>query len=166
MRNEFKTMGTRVKIPDVIDYIKEHVSSEADAQWNIYVGCDSQNHTRQTVYAVAVVIHHVGHGAHVIYRREGMKRIRDDITRLWAEAEMAVKTAKFLIAPDEDEDSEKGILPVVNDVVIDFDFNFKKHFKSNILYDAAVGLATANGYSSRCKPVAFAATYAANKLCR
>ncbi|MBV6403656.1 MAG: hypothetical protein IT228_04570 [Flavobacteriales bacterium] len=118
------------------------------------IGSDSQNLDDRTIYTTTVVLRYRGNGAHVIYLREGARRIPDLWPRLWGEVERSLAVARWL--------NHEGHLPVHG---IDLDLNPDPGAGSHPLYSAAVGLVRAHGYEPRTKPDLLMATWAANVLC-
>jgi predicted RNase H-related nuclease YkuK (DUF458 family) len=157
----FKTM-TGKKIDNAVFYINEHMAKDPDMEYKLYVGCDSQVTRNHNVYATVVVIHKVGHGAHVIYTRDSAPKSANAGTtgnvfvRLWGEVDRTLAVSTYLL--------ENG-LPAEH-LVIDFDFNRKTEHRSHAVMASAMGCASQIGVEARVKPDAWSATYAANKLCR
>jgi predicted RNase H-related nuclease YkuK (DUF458 family) len=76
------------------DYIKN--SGEDHSQIIIYVGTDSKQLRHSTLYATAIAFYHVGRGAHIIFRRTNIVKVRDIFTRLYNEVEMTLEVAEYL----------------------------------------------------------------------
>lgn len=95
MRNRFKKFGGEY-IVDVVEYIKEYISK--DPSVTISVGCDSVQRRRKTIYAITVMMYNtdIKNGAHVIFYREHVTKIRDHFDRLQRESEYALKLAEML----------------------------------------------------------------------
>ena len=95
MRDKFKKFGGEF-IPDIITYLKEYI--ENDPSVTISVGCDSIQRRRKTVYAVTIMLYNgnIKNGAHVIFFRENVNKIRDNFDRLQRESEYALKVAEML----------------------------------------------------------------------
>ena len=85
IRNKFKKFGGE-RIPDVIEYIKEYIKEHPYV--TISLGCDSVQRRRKTVYAITLMFYSVSikNGAHVIYFRENITKVRDNKDRLDREA--------------------------------------------------------------------------------
>jgi predicted RNase H-related nuclease YkuK (DUF458 family) len=85
MYNKFKKFGGDY-IPDVIEYLKEYI--EKDPSLTITIGCDSVQKRRKTMYAITIMLYNgdVRNGAHVIFYRETIDKIRDNQERLYKEA--------------------------------------------------------------------------------
>ena len=95
MMDRFKKFGGD-RIPDIIEYLKEYIAK--DPIVTISVGCDSIQRRRKTVYAVTVMLYNgdIKNGAHVIFFREHVNKIRTDFERLQKEAQFALEVAEML----------------------------------------------------------------------
>lgn len=95
MRNKFKRFGGQA-IPDIIEYLKEHI--KVDPNVTISVGTDSVQRRRKTVYAITIMLYNtdIRNGAHVIFYRENLTKVRDHFDRLQKESEYALKLAEML----------------------------------------------------------------------
>ena len=144
-------MGNQEKV-DLGDYVLYFKKKYPKAE--IYIGCDSQNFSRHTVYVSTVLFRFHQNGAHVIYRKEKIKKIRALWPRLWGELERSVELASFL--------REACGIPVKQ---IDLDYNKNPDFPSFKVYKAAVGYAESMGFTAKAKPDLLFATSAANFLC-
>jgi predicted RNase H-related nuclease YkuK (DUF458 family) len=94
-RDKFKKFGGDF-IPDVIEYIKTYI--EKWPNLTISVGCDSIQLRKKTTYAFTITMYNgdARNGAHVIFYRESLPRIRDNFERLHNEAMFTEKIADFL----------------------------------------------------------------------
>ena len=149
---KFKTLyGTPIE--NVIDYIRNYISERNDVE--ILIGCDSQNFSDKTIYAIVVALYNKGKGAHVLYRRWKTDREPTRSVRLLNEVWYAVETAEFL--------KEAGI---PKPKWIDIDLNPDPKYKSNSVLRQAVGMVEGMGYKVRYKHLGALMTYAANHLVR
>ena len=94
-------------------------------------------------------------GGHVIYTYFEEKRIKDNFTRLFKEAQLSLETAEYLKANN-----------IKKIDFVDLDFNPDPKHKSNQVLRSAVGMIEGMGYKTRTKPHASSATYAADKVCK
>jgi len=147
----FKKFGGQ-KIQDVSLYVKEYLEKYPDVK--VYIGTDSVQMRLATTYATAICLWHIGNGAHVIFERQRLEKTRDLFTRLWKETEISIKIANKL------RDS------IGVESIIDLDINPSEKYKSNMAHDAAMGMVKGYGFEARSKPDAWAATCAADLLCR
>jgi predicted RNase H-related nuclease YkuK (DUF458 family) len=136
---------------ELVPYMKEYLKEHTDV--DILIGCDSQNFTDRTIYAIVVAMHTPGKGAHVIFRRWKADKEPTRSIRLLNEVWYAIEAAEELKAAG---------LPKVK--FIDIDINPDPKFKSNEVFRQAVGLVEGMGYSCRFKSLGPVATYAADHL--
>ena len=143
-----------IPIPDVVEYIKEYVSTREDVE--ILIGSDSQCYgNRKTVYGVVIALYTKGKGAHVICQRETTPMEFNTPTRLLNEVWKSIEVAEFL--------KENGLK---KPQWIDIDLNPDPKYRSNKVLRQAVGLVEGMGYKVRYKHLGALTTYAANHLVR
>jgi predicted RNase H-related nuclease YkuK (DUF458 family) len=152
MERKFQSL-TNGQYIDLIPYLKMKLA-EAD-NIKMYVGTDSQNIGRNTIYATVIVLHYGNSGGHVVYSKMKVPRINDKFTKLWNEVQDSVELAQYLEA--------NGI---EKPAYIDLDFNPDPRYQSNTVLRAALGYVESLGYSPRCKPDAVSASYIADKICK
>lgn len=151
--------GTLIK--DVNKYVNDFIVE--NPYTDITIGCDSQEHAKYIKYSVVIVMHRKdkyggGHGAHVINANyiDKSKTIKSDIySKLWAEAELTIETAKML---DLDNYS--------NSIKVHLDYNSKEEEYSNVLYSAGIGYVKGMGFEAFGKPHAWAASNVADGFCK
>jgi len=138
---------------DVIEHTKEIFNEYAlDDSLKLYVGCDSQN-KRYGTYYVTVIAYRYGHrGAHYIYCREKIPKVRDRWQRLWGEVERSVQIALYLKSKGYKVD------------VIDLDFNRKEIAASSDMVAAARGYVIGMGFDCTVKPESQLASRAADHI--
>jgi len=146
----FKTVQG-IKIPDVAEYIKNYISQHSDDNIELIIGSDSQNYGKYTMYATVVVMYNTGHGGHVIVQKEKTEKERIRSVRLMNEVYRSISVA---------EELKKEGLPKPSYIDIDINPNIK--YKSNEVFDSAVGLVKGMGYDCRYKTLGVQATYAAD----
>lgn len=95
VRNRFKKFGGTF-IPDIIEYIKDYIKT--DPKVTISLGCDSIQKRRKTVYAITIMLYNtdVRNGAHVVFFRENISKVRDNFDRLHKEAQYVHEIGEFL----------------------------------------------------------------------
>jgi len=148
---DFRIMGTSEQV-NLFNYAQEYLRNNSNCE--VHVGCDSQNVRGITIYVTTVVFRHPGQGAHVIYKKEKVDRVKDMWSKLWAETERSVDLANHL-------SQDLGIK--INQ--IDLDYNTDPAFPSQKVYTAATGYVSSLGYVSKAKPNLLMAVWAANALC-
>lgn len=87
---------TGTMISDVVKYINNWRVDHAKFDPRIYIATDSQNKKRCTIYSTAIVMRYGIRGAHVIYHREKVSKIKDRWSRLYREALMTGVVAMHL----------------------------------------------------------------------
>lgn len=85
-KNRFKRFGGDY-IPDIIEYIRDYIKNDPTS--TITVGCDSIQKRRKTTYAVTIMLYNtdIKNGAHVVFFRESVPKVRDNQERLFKEAQ-------------------------------------------------------------------------------
>jgi predicted RNase H-related nuclease YkuK (DUF458 family) len=147
---EYKRLYDGVKV-DLISYVKEYIKTKDNVE--ILIGCDSQNFSDKTIYAIVVALYDKGKGAHVLYNRWKTQREPTRNVRLLNEVWYAVEAAEHM---------KKEGLPKVK--WIDIDINPDPKYKSNEVLRQAVGMVEGMGYKVRYKTLGPIATYAADHL--
>ena len=136
---------------EVVDYVKEYLDKHEDIE--ILIGCDSQNRSSETVYAVVIAMYRTGKGAHIIFRRWKTPKEFNRPTRLLNEVWFSVEVAELL--------TNAG---VKKPKWIDIDINPDPRYKSNEVFRQAVGLVEGMGYKCRFKSLGPITTYTADSL--
>ena len=147
---EYKRLHDSKKV-DLVSYVKEWLELKPNAE--ILIGCDSQNFSDKTIYAIVVALYDKGKGAHVLYKRWKTPREVTRNIRLLNEVWYAIETA---------ENMKIDGIPEVK--WIDIDINPDPKYKSNEVLRQAVGLVEGMGYKVRYKTLGPIATYAADHL--
>jgi predicted RNase H-related nuclease YkuK (DUF458 family) len=147
---EYKRLFDGQKV-DLVDYVKDYMSTKENIE--ILIGCDSQNFSDKTIYAIVVALYEPGKGAHVLFRRWKSDRERVRATRLLNEVWYAIETA---------EEMKNSGIPKPK--WIDIDLNPDPRYKSNEVFRQAVGMVEGMGYKVRYKSLGPIATYAADHI--
>ena len=151
MERYFKT--EQGELVNLIQHTVEQIEKYPDLK--IYIATDSQNYGYKSVYVTAIVYRYGLRGAHYVYRKERIPRIKDIFQRLWKEAEYTIEIAEFL----------KENMPIQIEA-LEFDFNNKIVTKSTPLVKAIRGWAESLGIKTSMKPDEMIAAKAADHLCR
>jgi predicted RNase H-related nuclease YkuK (DUF458 family) len=151
MDNYFRTESN--ELVNIIDHTLEQIDKYNEVK--IYVSTDSQNFGEHTVYATAIVYRYGLRGAHYIYYKQKVPRIKNTFERLFKEAEFSIETAQALTAN----------MPIAIEA-IELDYNSKKITKSTPLVSSTKGWAESLGYKVKVKPDDLIAAKAADHLCR
>jgi len=140
--------------------IIEHTLQEIDKWSNlkIYLGTDSQDYGKITRYVTAIVYRYGKRGAHYIYFKEEVDKLRDMYTRLYAEGSRTIEVAQMI-------DSE---IPI-SFAALEFDYNQIPKWASNKLIFSIGGWARGLNYNAVFKNEGdnmMIATKAADHICR
>ena len=147
---EYKRLHDGQKV-DLMNYVGEWLESKPNAE--ILIGCDSQNFSDKTIYAIVVALYDVGKGAHVLFNKWTTKREWTRSVRLLNGVWCSVEVAEAMKAAG---------LPKVR--WIDIDINPDPKYKSNEVFRQAVGMVEGMGYKVRYKSLSPIATYCADHL--
>ena len=95
LRERFKKFGGEF-IPDITEYLKDYIKLNPNV--TISVGCDSVQKRRKTIYAVTIMLYNVDfkNGAHLVFFRQNIQKVRDNFDRLQKEVEILQEVAEFL----------------------------------------------------------------------
>ncbi len=121
----------------------------------VYVGTDSQDYSSITRYVTTVVYRYGNTGAHFVYFKEEIPRVRDMFTRLFRESEQTITAAQLI-------DSE---IPIAFEA-LEFDYNNLPRWASNKLVSSVKGWVTGLNYKATFKSGEVLATKAADHICR
>ena len=155
MVNGFKLFNGR-NLDDVGDYVLNYIRKNPNVK--IFVGTDSRQYKSHTKYVTAVGLLKPRKGVHIIYKRNNIKKIKDIFSRLWNEVEYSREVADYI--EYKVNNNGKKI------VTVHLDINLDKKAKSNIVHDSAVGYLKGLGYKVETKPNSWAASKAADMLCK
>ena len=147
---QFKKFSNREKI-DIIPYIKEYINGHKNV--NIWIGTDSQNRKHNTIYALVICLRIEGKGAHLLYTKYEVPRIKENRDRLIKETFDTIEMAEYI-------KEQIGI----KCEFLDLDLNPDKQFGSNIAFAACVGICSGYGYNFRHKGNSVMTSYAADVL--
>ena len=137
---------------NIVQYVRDYILKMPNTE--ILIGCDSQNSATKTCYAVIVALYEPGHGAHVVYRREKVRKERNDKVRLMTEVWKSVEVASLL--------RDSGLTVKY----VDIDINPNPKFKSSEVYESACGLVRGFGFDCRYKTLAPLCTTIADFMAR
>lgn len=147
------------EIVDPVQHSKEMIEQYAkrkkwDETLKVYVGCDSQNRRYSTSYVTCICYRFGANGAHIIYWRDNVKKIRERWPRLSGEVERSLKIALML---------KENNIPVF---CVDLDFNEKEIARSSEMVAWAKGYVVGSGFNCTVKPNEQVASRAADHLVR
>lgn len=155
MNLTFRRLSDRRKV-DLIPYIEARIleAIDQDLDVKIYIGTDSQNAGKNTIYASVIILHYGNTGGHVLYSKKTIPRVYETFTRLFNEVVDSLEVAEYLY--------QNG-LPKAD--YIDLDLNPDPVYRSNSVLRSALGYVNSMGYKARIKPNAPAASSVADAIC-
>jgi predicted RNase H-related nuclease YkuK (DUF458 family) len=151
MKKIFKNVkGERIdEIQHCFDTIKQNPNCK------IYVGTDSQNKRRFSIFATVIAFRYGTRGAHFIYTKESIKpKLKNVEVRLTQEVYKTMELVQQMLDND---------IPIY---AVDFDFNDDKKFQSNALVNMSTGWARGLGLRANVKPDELISSKAADWLVR
>lgn len=140
------------ELVDAVKHTIEILSKHRDV--TIFVGTDSQNKRYNTVYVTCIAYKYGTRGAHYIYYRENVKKIKDRWPRLWKEVENSLEIAKLLEANN------------IKVECVELDFNERELARSHDMVAAARGYVIGSGFKCNVKPETQSAARAADHIVR
>lgn len=147
---QFKKLSTKENV-DLIPYIQNYYKNNSNVE--LIIGNDSQNRRHKSIYAMCIGLRTVGKGAHVIYQKYEVPRIKDNRERLIKETWDSIELAEYI-------KKETGIKATF----IDIDINPDKQFGSNTALSACAGMCAGYDYDYRHKGDDPQLTYASDSL--
>jgi uncharacterized protein len=164
----FKKVANKEVVDDIKEYLKNFLQKNKNVK--IAVGSDSLTHKRKVIYATIIALFYptlgkngiieYHRGAHLLYHKEVHKGKIDMWNRLWKEVEMTMNVAEFINQEILENTEWKKTIE------IHLDINPDEKWKSNKLFSSAVGMFESMGYPTIVKPVSWAATCAADNICK
>lgn len=145
------------KITRKIDFdeIKEAIKKSSKDS-SIYIGCDSQQHKKYTIFGLAIIIHiQSSKGGKMFVELSKTSRIKNMRQRLMMEVQIAVEASLNLIEEIGERKFE-----------IHLDVNSDTRHQSSIICKEAIGYVSGQGFECKIKPDSFAATHAADHIVR
>lgn len=141
---------TEKKIPDILIFVKDAVTQGQE----VHVGSDSLQTGRFTQFCTVVIVHTPGKGGRVAYSREVVPRITSLRERLQQEVWKSVTVALALA-------------PIVGDnLSVHIDANPEPRHRSSAYVQELVGMVMGQGFRAVIKPLSYAASHAADWICR
>lgn len=168
LEKEFRTGdGKRVNYAEMVAIIANYIKQNPDADYEITVGTDSQNHSSTRMVEVVAVCR-VGSGGIFFVHIEVMDKISDLRQKIYEETSRSLENAHGLldeiylqiVESDEDFDLEKLNIHFV----VHCDIGRSRKSKTRILVQEIVGWVEAEGFECVIKPDSYTASGIANKF--
>ena len=138
---------------NVLEHTVDLLKSNPDMK--IYIATDSQNYGANTVYATAIVFRFGLNGAHYVYNKQRIPRIRNHFNRLYKEGELTIECAEYITSNLS-----------IKIHALEFDYNDAKKTASTSLVPIMKGWSESLGYQALTKPDIMIASKAADHLAR
>jgi len=162
---KFKKFGGE-EIPSIFEYVMNKVIDNPSL--NVAIGCDSKQLRNKTQYVVTVMLHspEEHNGAHIVFSRFKIPKIKDRFTRLWKECEYIFEISENMHDSLESIEYKNSSLTNSNYKLVEvhLDLNPNKKYGSNSVYKPAIQWFKSMGYNAVAKPNSHAATSAADML--
>lgn len=158
---------TKVTYPEMIKVIADYIRVNPNAEYDITVGTDSQNH-KMTRMVEVIAICRIGDGGIFFFRREDIPKIKALKEKIIEETNRSIENATGFIDALQEELLEDNI-----DLDIMFDesrLTFAVHAdigrrgKTKELIKEICAWIEASGFEARIKPDSYAASGVANML--
>jgi len=170
----------RENIDDINTYVLNYVKN-IDRNVKIIVGCDSHPHRNKLVYAITIILYNedLRKGAHVVYAKVKIPRLRDVSVKIRKEAEFVYTVAESLDNALRGTYFYKFDKNIYDDtmptklVEVHVDVNPKRNTRngrkytnnlSNDVYQEIMGWLCGSGFKVYAKPQAYGATCSSDKV--
>jgi predicted RNase H-related nuclease YkuK (DUF458 family) len=151
-------------INNIYEYVVNKVNE--DPTLKVAIGCDSKQLRYKTQYVVTVMFHspEMHNGAHIVFSRFKIPKIKDRFSRLWKECEYIYEISEEMHNALNDVGYTNESLINHKLVEVHLDLNPSKKYGSNTVYKPAIHWFKSMGYNTIAKPNSHAATSAADML--
>ena len=159
--------GKTVSYADMVAIIANYIKQNPDADYEITVGTDSQNHD-ETKMVEVVAVCRVGNGGIFFYRVEYMDKIMDLRQKIYEETSRSLTNAHglldeiYLQIVEKDEDFDLEQLNI--HFVVHCDIGRGRKSKTRVLVQEIMGWVEAEGFECVIKPDSYTASGIANKF--
>ena len=159
--------GKTVSYAQMVTIIANYIKQNPDADYEITVGTDSQNHDKTKMVEVIAVCR-VGNGGIFFYRVEYMTKIADLRQKIYEETSRSLENAHglldeiYLQIVEKEEDFDLDKLNI--HFVVHCDIGRSKKSKTRVLVSEIMGWVEAEGFECVIKPDSYTASGIANKF--
>ncbi|SHF06700.1 hypothetical protein SAMN05444392_10728 [Seinonella peptonophila] len=134
--------------------IRDYIKEDANAQYKVVIGTDSQTNNRETLFVTAVIIQRLGKGALFYTHKRRHPSMKDLRSRIYTETEYSLDCVELL----------KGkFSELLEDVPLEIHLDVGREGETRKLIQEVVGWVTAIGYTAKIKPEAYAASAVADR---
>lgn len=152
--NFFHPRKGKCSLKEMIHQMKSYIAEDANAQYKVIIGTDSQTNHQETLFVTAVIIQRIGKGALFFTTRRRHRSMKDLRYRIYTETEYSLSCVEML----KEEFSE-----IMEEVPLEIHLDVGREGETRKLIQEVVGWVTAIGYTAKIKPEAYAASAVADR---
>ncbi|QQG40595.1 MAG: ribonuclease H-like YkuK family protein [Candidatus Levyibacteriota bacterium] len=162
--SEFQSLSHGVlRLEDVIKEIKYFLEENPDAQYSLVIGSDSQEKTESLkngslTVVTAVVVHRKGFGGKYFWQKKILPKTKTLREKIYTETLTSLSFATFFVPMLKK--SLNGKSPNYN---LEIHVDVGEHGETRNMIKEVVGMVVGNGFVAKIKPLAFGASYVADK---
>ncbi|KMM38975.1 ribonuclease H-like YkuK family protein [Guptibacillus hwajinpoensis] len=145
----------KVTMDQVTQLIERYTEEDPKGKYRIVIGTDSQTSRKATQFVTAIIIHRVGKGARIFYRKVKHKPIHELRHRIYKETEMSLELMELL--------KEEGFSALLEKWPIEIHLDVGKQGETRKVIQEVVGWVTSVGYIARIKPDSYGASSVADR---
>ena len=159
--------GKTVSYAGMVSLIANYIKRNPDADYEITVGTDSQNHEATKIVEVIAVCC-IGHGGIFFYHVDYIDRINDLRQKIYEETSRSLENAHglldeiYLQIVENDEEFDLDKLNI--HFVVHCDIGRSRKSKTRVLVQEIMGWVEAEGFECVIKPDSYTASGIANKF--
>ena len=156
--------GDRCTYSEMIQFIADYIAKNKEANYEITVGTDSQNHSSTKIVEV-IAVHRIGDGGIFFYRTEYLEKITSLKRKIYEETSRSIVNATGLI-----DNVGDCLIDKHNVHIDDLNVNFSIHCdighygKTNQLITEITAWVHSAGFDVAIKPDSYTASGIANKF--
>lgn len=164
MENFYSTTHGELTLQEIILYIKSFLEEEPEAEYDLAIGTDSQerttpqNNKKMIQLISAIVVHRKGFGGKYFWQRKKLLEIHSLREKIYAETFASLDLAGIFVPLLKK--SLNGNSPLY---YLEIHVDVGEHGDTREMIKEVVGMITGNGYVARTKPLAYGASYVADK---
>lgn len=152
--NFFHPRTGRCSLNEMMEQIKVYVAENANAEYKVIIGTDSQTNSKETLFVTAIIIQRIGKGALFFTTRKRHRSMKDLRSRIYTETEYSLEVVEIL---------KEKFTEIMEDVPLEIHLDVGRLGETRKLIQEVVGWVTAIGYTAKIKPDAYAASAVADR---
>ncbi len=152
--NFFHPRNGPCSLLEMMELIRVYVAEDANADYKVIIGTDSQTNSEETIFVTAIIVQRVGKGALFFTTRKRHHSIKDLRSRIYTETEYSLNCVEML---------KENFFEMMEDVPLEIHLDIGRKGETRMLIQEVVGWVTAVGYTAKIKPEAYAASAVADR---